>query len=35
MNLNSGTVKKIRGVIVFAAIMILALMKFDLLCQRL
>ena len=33
MNLNTKNVKKIRGLILFAAVVCLALMKFDLLCQ--
>ncbi len=32
MNLNSRNIKKIRGLILFAALVCLALMKFDLLC---
>lgn len=33
MNLNSKNIKKIRGLILFAAVVLLALMKFDLLCS--
>lgn len=33
MNLNRKNVKKIRGLILFTAVVILALMKFDLLCS--
>ena len=33
MNLNRKSIKKIRGLILFAAVVILALMKFDLLCE--
>lgn len=33
MNLNGKNIKKIRGLILFAAVVILALMKFDLLCM--
>ena len=32
MNLNRKNIKKIRGLILFTALVILALMKFDLLC---
>lgn len=33
MNLNKKNIKKIRGLILFAAVVILVLMKFDLLCM--
>lgn len=33
MNLNQKNIRKIRGLILFAAVVILALMKFDLLCS--
>lgn len=33
MNLSSKNVKRIRGLILFAGVVVLALMKFDLLCQ--
>lgn len=35
MNLNRKNIRKIRGLILFAAVVILALMKFDLLCAAL
>lgn len=33
MNLNAKNIKKLRGLILFAALVVLALIKFDLLCQ--
>ncbi len=35
MNLNRRNIRKIRGLIVFAAIVLLALIKFDILCEAL
>ena len=33
MNLNRKNIRKIRGLILFTAVVILAIMKFDLLCE--